>query len=80
MKTTIIGVLGSITYLNIILTIIALLLTIRIVFDFGFLRVDQAHATNAMSVQIDSVRGVLPVAIKEPVSGYPVGVCVSPCK
>jgi hypothetical protein len=70
----------SITYLNIILTIIAILLGIRLVNDLGLLRTLDAHATNLMPVQIESVRGTIPVSIKEPVSGYPAGVCVSPCK
>lgn len=80
MKTQRSPLLASITYLNVILTVIAILLAIRLVHDLGLLRVGDAHATNVMPVQIESVRGTIPVAIKEPVSGYPAGVCVSPCK
>jgi hypothetical protein len=72
--------MSSLTYLNVILTIIAILLAIRVLNDLGLLRAGDAHATNVMPVQIESVRGSIPVAIKEPVSGYSAGVCVSPCK
>jgi len=71
---------GRITYLNVILTIIAILLAIRLTNDLGLLRIKQAQATDVIPVQIESVRGTIPVAIKEPVSGYPHSVCVSPCK
>jgi hypothetical protein len=66
------------TYQNIILTIIAVLLFCHLLKDL--LAPSHVFATNVMPVQIESVRGYLPVAIKEPVSGYPQAVCVNPCK
>jgi len=70
----------SLTYLNTILTIIAILLAVHLVCDLGILTVERAHADKVVPVQIESVRAPIPVSIKEPVSGYPAAVCVSPCK
>jgi hypothetical protein len=70
----------SLTCLNLILTVIAVLLAIRIVHDLWPLGGREAHATTVMPVQIESVRGPIPVSIEEPISGYPGAVCVSPCK
>jgi len=71
---------SKITYMNVVLTIIAVLLAIQAAHNFGVLLVAPAHATNVMPVQIEAVRGTIPVAIKEPVSSYPHSVCVSACK
>ena len=73
-------VFRSITYLNAILTVIAILLTLNLAQNLGLLAPRSAQATNVVPVQIESVRGNIPVAIKEPVSTYPQSVCVSPCK
>jgi len=71
---------SRITYLNVILTVIAVLLSIIVAQNVGLLGVKDVHATSVMAVQIESVRGTIPVAIKEPVASYPAAVCVSPCK
>ena len=47
----------SFTYLNTILTIIAILLAVHLVRDLGLLKVESAHANRVMPVQIESVRG-----------------------
>jgi hypothetical protein len=68
----------AITYLNVILTVIAVLMTIQLAINLGLQQATNAHAASVMPVQIESVRGTIPVAIKEPVSGYPQAVCVEP--
>jgi hypothetical protein len=70
----------SVAYLNAILTVIAVVLVLNLAQNLGLLSPKAAQATNVVPVQIEGVRGNIPVAIKEPVSTYPHSVCVSPCK
>lgn len=80
MKAAIVKLMTKITYLNVVLTIVAFLLAIQVTHNLGLFVTTSAHAGNVMPVQIEGVRGTIPVAIKEPLSSYPSSVCVSPCK
>jgi hypothetical protein len=80
MKTSQSRLLRNVIYLNVILTVIAVLMIINLARDFGLLSPRPAQATSIMAVQIESVRGNIPVAIKEPVSGFPSSICVTSCR
>jgi len=80
MKSSARSLRSKITYMNLVLTIIAVLLALQLAHNVGLLTATNVHANTVMPVQIEAVRGVVPVAIKEPVSNYPPSVCVSPCR
>jgi hypothetical protein len=80
MKTVVVRLLNNVTYLNVILTIIALLLAIQLAHNMDFFDVRKAHAKEIMAVHIESVAGNIPVAIKAPISTYPASVCVTQCR
>lgn len=80
MRVVIANLVKKSTYLNLILTIIAILLGIQVAQNAGFFEPKNAHAANVTPVHIESVAGNIPVAIKEPISTYPGNVCVAPCK
>jgi hypothetical protein len=80
MRVVIANLVKKVTYLNLILTIIAILLGIQVAHNMGFFGATNAHATSVTPVHIESVARNIPVAIKEPVSTYPGNVCVAPCR
>jgi hypothetical protein len=79
MKTVISALIDKVTYLNVILTVIAALLAIQTVRDLGLIGPKAAHAAGPAPVHIESVAGNLPVVIKAPVS-YNGNVCAGPCR
>jgi len=81
MKSVVAKLLNKLTYLNVILTIIAILLAVQLTHNLGLTDARRAHARDITSVRIESVAGNIPVAIKAPVTTkYPAGVCVNYCK
>ncbi len=80
MRAILANFVNKVTYLNLILTIIAILLGIQVAHNLGFFGPKNAHAADVTPVRIESVAGNIPVAIKEPVSTYPGNVCVAPCR
>ena len=80
MRTMIANLVKKVSYLNVVLTIIAILLAIQVVHNLGFVGPQNAQAANVTPVHIESVAGNIPVAIKEPISTYPDSVCVAPCR
>lgn len=80
MRVAIANLVKKVTYLNLILTIIAILLGIQVVHNLGIFSPKDAQAASVTPVHIESVAGNIPVAIKEPISTYPGNVCVAPCR
>jgi hypothetical protein len=80
MRVVIANLVKKVTYLNLILTIIAILLGIQVAHNLGLFGPTNAHATSVTPVHIESVAKNIPVAIKEPISTYPGNVCVAPCR
>lgn len=79
MKTTVARLIAKVTYLNVILTVIAVTLILQFAHSLGLFEVRKAHARDIMAVHIQSVEGNIPVAIKAPVA-YGGSVCANPCK
>jgi len=83
-KTAVVKLLAKITYLNVVLTIIAVLLGIQMAQNMGFVDVRKAHANEAqptdimpvrivavsedIPIRIEAVSGNIPVSIKGPLS------------
>jgi hypothetical protein len=80
MKKTVVQLLSRVTYLNVILTVNALLLAILVLQNCGFFQARVAVASGVTPVRIESVGNPIPVAIKEPTDSYPPAVRVTPCR
>lgn len=80
MKTTLATLISKITYMNVILTVIAVLLALQVAIQTGLLSTKEAHAVRTLPVHIESVSGNLPVSIKAPVTILGGFVCTANCK
>ncbi len=80
MRSLVASLINKVSYLNVVLTIIAVLLGVQVAHNVGLFGPKNAHATGVTPVHIESVARNIPVAIKEPISTYPGNVCVAPCR